>query len=139
MSGCSLKGNASETIFQYKDSYIGDTSAVAGIIKQLRSNEQFEKLSLETKNKPYGMVVDYKESRSMSEKNMEETALYNAAFIFALIKNANWITFDFEIQKYTITKEKLEKWYGKPLGKISGEKELKSIYNQKGVKGFFEN
>lgn len=143
LSGCSLKGNASETIFQYKDSYIGDNSAVVGIIEQLRNNEQFEKLSLETKKKPYGMIIDYKESANMSEKAMEEAALYNATFLFALIKNAEWVIFDFKKQKFTVTKKKFEKWYGTQVENISNEKDLKNfakeqLNNQNRVNEFFK-
>ena len=49
---------------------------------------------------------------SESEQNYKKTAIYNATFLFALVQNVDWITFNFGNQEYKITKENLQNWYG---------------------------
>jgi Domain of unknown function (DUF4825) len=128
LNGCNSKNNVNEDIFQYRNSYIGDNSAVGNIINQLPSNEQFIQLSLQTNEEPYGMVLEYEDTEaSMTEEVIRETVIYNATYLFALVKNAEWITFNFGEQEQSITREELQKWYGKELREISNGEDLKKL------------
>ncbi|MGE7636012.1 DUF4825 domain-containing protein [Bacillus paramycoides] len=48
LSGCSLNADSKTDLFQYKNSYVGDNSAVGNIVKQLAHNKELNQISLET-------------------------------------------------------------------------------------------
>lgn len=138
LSGCSSSNSTNEDIFQYKDSYIGDNSAVGTITRQLRNGEYLEGFELETKEEPYGMVLSYEKI----EGNLKETVIYNATFIFALVKNAEWITFDFGDQVHKVSREELQNWYDTKLSEFTNEADLRKLAeeyleNASKVNGFF--
>lgn len=111
-------------IFQYKNSYVGDNNAVSGILNVLPSKNQLEGFELETKEKPYGIIIHY----SLEiEESYEQTVLYNSTYLFSLIQNAELIKFDFEGMEYEMTKEKLEKWYGRDLNEFTNKEELEDF------------
>ncbi|UOQ49940.1 DUF4825 domain-containing protein [Gracilibacillus caseinilyticus] len=131
-TGCSTNKEvqSQSNIFTYNNSLIGDNSAVISIIKHLQHNKEFKEISLQTKEEPYGMTITYNEIKATEiEKEYKETAIYNATFLFALIENAEWVTFDFggENYQYKITKEELQKWYGKLLSDFTNEEEIKNL------------
>ncbi|APZ48811.1 DUF4825 domain-containing protein [Jeotgalibaca sp. PTS2502] len=135
INGCSSDNNekntTNENIFQYEGTLIGDNSAVINIIGQLQHSEEFNEVSLQTESEPYGMTLTYNEiDATMIEEEYEETVIYNATFLFALIDNAEWITFVFENDEYKITKEELQKWYGKELSEFNNEEELISLVQE---------
>lgn len=135
INGCSSNNNEKNTtnvdIFQYKGTLTGDNSAVTNIIGQLKHSENFNKVSLQTNTEPYGMTLTYNEfDASMIEKEYKETAIYNATFLFALIDNAERITFVFANGEYKITKEELQNWYGKKLSEFTNEVDMKSLIQE---------
>lgn len=136
LSGCNSNSNGvvNEDLFQYKDSYVGDNSAVGNIAKQLPSptGEQISELELKTTEPPYGIVLNYvpAETTDQIAADYKELALYNATFIFALVKNADWVDFKFVEKEYRVTRESLESWYGKDLSEFKSEDEL-SKFTQK--------
>ncbi|MEE6131728.1 DUF4825 domain-containing protein [Bacillus sp. 1780r2a1] len=125
LNGCS-SANTTKNLFEFKDSYIGDNSAVVHIVHQLLHEEEFKKLKLQTKKQPYGIHLTY-EDISGADNEREKVAIYNATFIFALIQNVDWIIFQFDNAEYKLTKEELEGWYGKQLSDFSNEKSLKEL------------
>lgn len=127
LNGCNSR-EVDEDIFQYKDSFVGDNSAVGNIVTLLPNSEYFNGFELKTKEEPYGIILNYKGiGVDEIEKNYKETAIYNATFIFKLVKNAKWITFNFDDQEYTITKQELENWYGKELSEYMSEEDLTKL------------
>lgn len=130
LSGCqSSKPN--EDLFHYKGSYVGDNSAVGNILQQLRSGEEVERFELITKSEPYGVVITYSDYAEMSEKSVKQTVLYNATFLFALIQNVDWITFNFgDDYQYKVEKQAVQKWYGMELGGYTSEDELQELMQQ---------
>lgn len=124
LSGCNAE-HTDKDIFQYKDSYVGDNSAVGNIINKLPGAQEFSGLELKTKEEPYGIIVNY--GWKKSEYQYKELVIYNTTFLFTLVKNVDWITVKSEHYEYTVTKEDLQKWYGKDFSKIATEKELKKL------------
>ncbi len=124
VSGCNTN-NGKEDIFKFKDSFVGDNSAVGNIVSQLQGAENFKEFELKTKEKPYGIILNY--DWSDSEQNYKRTAIYNATFLFALVQNADWITFNFDNREYKITKENLQNWYGENFSELKSEDELKTL------------
>ncbi|MFC3039206.1 DUF4825 domain-containing protein [Virgibacillus xinjiangensis] len=136
LSGCSSSDevHSEEQLFSYKNSPIGDNSAVINIIGQLKHAEEFNEVSLQTKTEPYGMTLTYSALKApVTEKEYEETAIYNATFLFALIDHAEWVTFEFvdmEDRAFNLTKDELEQWYGQDLSEIASEEELEKLVQE---------
>ena len=123
-SGCNTKTSEAD-LFQYKNAYVGDNSAVINIVNHSMQSEKFRGLELKTKKTPYGIILNY--DGSESEKNDKKTVIYNATYLFALIQNAEWITFNFDHQEYKITRKALIEWYGEDFSTLQSEKELKTL------------
>ncbi len=121
VNGCNTN-NGKEDIFKFKDSFVGDNSAVGNIANHLQGAEHLKGFELETKDKPYGIILNY--DWSESEQNYKKTAIFNATFLFALVQNTDWITFNFNNQEYKITKENLQNWYGEDFSEFTNEDEL---------------
>ena len=133
LSACnSATTNSDDGLFQYKESLIGNNSAVINIIGQLWHAEKFEEVALQTKSEPYGMTITYKDlDAAMADKEYKETVVYNASYLFALIDNAEWIVFDFDDRQYEITKSALEDWYNQELSDFTDEEELEALIQEK--------
>ncbi|MDP4105705.1 MAG: hypothetical protein Q8935_12225 [Bacillota bacterium] len=59
--------------------------------------------------------------------DIKEIYINNATYIFALVKNTDWITIDFPNEKDTLTRHQIQQWYGKDISKITTEKDLKKL------------
>ena len=127
-SGCNTK-TSEEDVFQYKNAYVGDNSAVINIVNHSMQSDNFRGLELKTKETPYGIILNY--DGSESEKNDKKTVIYNATYLFALIQNAEWITFNFKHQEYKITKDALIEWYGEDFSTLQSEEELKTLIHKR--------
>ncbi|AVQ98130.1 DUF4825 domain-containing protein [Oceanobacillus iheyensis] len=126
LSGCnSNDANANENIFEFKDSFVGDNSAVGNIANQLPGSEHLNGFELKTNEEPYGIILNYDWIGSKQE--YRETVIYNATFLFTLVQNVEWITFNSVISEYTITKDNLQEWYGKEFSYAQNEDELREI------------
>ena len=95
VSGCNTN-NRKEDIFKFKDSFVGDNSAVGSIVNQLQGAKYLKWFELEIKEKPYGIILNY--DWSESEQNYKKTAVFNATFLFTLVQNAEWVTFNLIIK-----------------------------------------
>lgn len=124
ISGCNTNIEK-EDIFKYKDSYVGDNSAVGNIMNQLQGAEYLKDFKLEIKEQPYGIILNY--DWLDSEQNYKKSAINNATFLFTLVQNADWITFHFDNQKYKITKQNLQNWYREDFNRLQSEDELKKL------------
>lgn len=124
VSGCNTN-NEKEDIFKFKDSFVGDNSAVGNIVNQLQGAEHFLGFELETKEKPYGIILNY--DWSESEQNYKKIAVFNATFLFTLVQNAELLTFNFDNQQYKIAKENLQNWYGEDFSELKNEDDLKAL------------
>lgn len=131
LCGCSQSTDSKTDLFQYKNSYVGDNSAVANIVYQLAHNNEFNQMSLDTEKEPYGITLEYKDINAKNvDKEMKETVISNSTFLFALIKNVDWITFKFPDQEFTVTKEKLQDWYNNKLDGFENEQDLMKLIQE---------
>lgn len=120
LGGCSTK-EVDKGVFEYKDSLIGDNSAVGNIIQGLTEGEHIEGFELKTSENPYGIVVNYD---GMED---EEAAIYYSTYLFALVTNIEWVSIHFNDAEITLTKSDLQDWYGKELSTITSEEELEEL------------
>lgn len=129
LSACnSNENNTSKDLFQYKDSYVGDNSAVGNILYQLPGAEDLNNFELKTSDEPYGIIINY--SGIKSANAYKEMVIHNATFLFTLIQNVDWITFNFDDRNITIEKEQLEGGYSKDLSNIQKEEELIELLDE---------
>lgn len=129
LSGCNSNDrNINNDIFQFKDSFVGDNSAVGNIVNQLPGAEQLNGFELKTNEEPYGIILNY--DWIESEQEYKDTVAYNVTFLFTLVQNVDWITLNSDIDKYTITKENLQEWYGKELSEVQNEDELRELIQE---------
>ncbi|MFD2700836.1 DUF4825 domain-containing protein [Paenibacillus shunpengii] len=133
LSGCNSYSNDNDVdLFQYKGSYVGDNSAVFNSVINIEGAKHLSGLELKTKEKPYGIIVNY--DWSDSELNGKKTAINNASYLFVLLQNVEWINFNFErgdgIEEYKITRDNLQTWYGRNLDMIDKEDQLKVLITE---------
>lgn len=125
ISGCHMNAGEENAIFQYKESYVGDASAVGNVAYQLRAADRLQSFELKTDEQPYGVIFYYDPSNS--EFNDKQTVIYNATFLFSVIHNADWISFHFDSQTYNITRDDLLQWHGEDFSAIQTEDELEKL------------
>jgi predicted P-loop ATPase/GTPase len=93
------------------------------------NGEQLSGLELKTTEEPYGIILNYTnvEKSEYIESDYRELALYNATYILALVKNADWVKFNFIQQEYKVTREELQSLYGKDIRQFNNEEELSNF------------
>lgn len=129
-----------DKLLEYKNSYVGDNSAVGGIIMDLPGNVYFKGMVLQTSEIPYGIEVNYGVNHNLGDKDFEEywtidqtkkLFLNNASTFFILVKNVDEIKFNLVTKKdtqsknvFNITRKELEAFYGKDLKLYAEDKKL---------------
>lgn len=96
--GCRLEQEeAFVELLSYKESYVGDGSRVASIIRQLPGKESFRGIMLKTSEEPYGITLKYDtRTDEWKDENVQNFMMYNSASLFALVHNVNDVTFVLE-------------------------------------------
>ncbi|WP_237252669.1 DUF4825 domain-containing protein [Turicibacter bilis] len=118
-------------LLNYKDSYVGDNSAVGNIIGRLPAHEYLDSFELQTSQEPYEITINYKlfdeatvelEDGSTSKASLNEILQGNSMTILSLVKNAEIINFKVGDQDtVTFDRATLVDNYGKLLESISEE------------------
>lgn len=126
MSGCNSKG-IDQDLFKYKGAYVGDNSAVGNILSRLPVRGYSKDFELATVEEPYGIILNYDGSESLQER--QQTVVYTATYLFTLIRNADWIKYNFGDQQVRVTKAELQHWYGddEDLSRFKSEEELNAF------------
>lgn len=114
-------------LLEYKDSNIGDNTAITSIISNLPANTYNDGIELQTASKPYEVTVNYKGLEGI-DLELSDTMKKNAMIIFSLIKNIDVVKFNIVENGTTITYEKdklvnpYKVEYGENLGNITKDK-----------------
>ena len=91
------------TVLKYKDSYVGDNSAVVNIVNNLPANIYNDGIELQTTSKPYEITIGYKrfedidirfEDDSLLSSSFTNVMKNNALILLSLVKNADIVNFD---------------------------------------------
>lgn len=123
VSGCQ-GAKEEQHLFDYKDAYVGDNSAISHIVSQLYGHEDFQQFELQTTKKPYGITLFYKQ---MERNETEQTLITNAAFLFVLIQNVDVIHFQFGHDSYTVTRVQMQSLFEKELRQYDSEDEVQML------------
>lgn len=127
VSACATNDETPQDIFELRGAKVGDNNAVGTIINSLYLSEYMKEFELKTKEEPYGIVIHYEPIMEEFVIDYQKTTLHNATILFVLVQNAKWITFKYEFNEYTVSKQELEKWYGKKLVEITSEEEFNPL------------
>lgn len=144
-------------LLKYKDSYVGDNSAVGNILAKLEGGQYIRQFSLQTQNQPYGIEVYYGIREAVdskvfdqyfSEDKAKEVFLNTSTTLFALVKNVDDVTIHLETpvkRTFHITREEMETFYGKDMRSLADSEAVwnqeviqKTILSKERVNLFFE-
>ena len=129
--GCGKLTNTSELseLLTYKNSYVGDNSAVSHILWRLPAHEYLDGFELQTSQEPYEITINYKnfdkktvklDDDSTSNASLNEILKSNAMIILSLIKNAEIVNFNVEGHDMIIfDRATLSNSYGNTLDSIT--------------------
>lgn len=112
-------------IFKYKGAYIGDHLSVGKIISYSLEDQKTKGIQLFTSNEPFGV-------RTFMETTMDPSKDYEAIFttasyLFTLIRNIEFVEFEYKDQVYMITKSDVELTFNVNYYSIEDESKLRSI------------
>ena len=126
MSGCNSK-SVEQDLFKYKGTYVGDSSAVGNILNRLPVTGYSKDFELATVEEPYGVILNYDGSESLQER--QQTVVYTATYLFILIRNVDWIRYNFSDQQVEVTKAELQHWYGnhEDLSRFKNEEQINTV------------
>lgn len=116
-------------VINYKNSYVGNNSAVKNILYNLPGGLFVKHISLQTRTTPYGIVVDYglKQGSSLKQEdlnkyfegdNVKRIFLNNATTLFILVKNVDTVTLNLvssNNKSFSISRKDLEAFYKRDL------------------------
>ena len=110
---------------KYEGAYIGDNSAVTGILSELPGSNYRELIQLQTKEQPYGLTVNYGrngENQMAGDyddywSDTKRVFLYNATVLFMVIHNLDTIHFYLETDSsqnthFQFTRQEIEALVG---------------------------
>ncbi len=132
LAGCAPTGDNAEKssiaeLLKYKDSYVGDNSAVGNILHNLDGGQFVTQFALQTGKEPYGIEITYgpkddspknEFNEYWTEETIQKTFFGTATSLFALIKNVDYIDMTIETgekKALTITRADLETYYGEDI------------------------
>jgi hypothetical protein len=115
-------------VFQYHTTVIGNNSDVTAIVNELPLHEFVDTLALQTKNEPYELTINFKnEDIGLTAEERDNQVVANAAYMFSLIENVEYIHFVFEDRTYDITKRGMQNWLGILFPMIKSEEYLLEV------------
>lgn len=105
------KKSGIDNIKKYQNPYIGDNSNVGNLISNLPLAEYGYVFKIDSDG--CGLIIDYHTTDWYSNENLyvEKSLIYNSVSIFTLIENADYITYNFSGNSYTIKRETVETNY----------------------------
>lgn len=106
-----ISNNDLERILKYKNSYVGDNSAVSNIVNILLGSQYINGIELQTSLIPYEIIV------KCNKIENEDILKKNALVIFALISNVDIIKFNLNDNNVVIyDRNELVNIYGNQYG-----------------------
>jgi len=147
-----------DRLIKYKDAYVGDNSAVGGILFELPGNIYVKSFALQTGSLPYIIEVNYGLNgnsnlqeedlkKYWTEENIQNIFLNNATSFFILVKNVDEVRFTLETDQkrsFRISRKEMEEFYGNDLKGYAQDKEMwlkeviqNTINNRERIKEFY--
>ena len=102
----------------FQNSFVGDNSAVSGILSNMPLAENVEEISLQTDHEPYEIKVKYSGTWSGDQGVLDKDLEYVATTLFAFVQNVDKVTFEVDLgeaQMVSYDRDTVEMAYEKPL------------------------
>lgn len=123
LAGCRAEGDAADELFQrYKGTYVGDASAVSHIAYAITGGDRIKGFALHTGEPPYGISLYL--NGPLSEQEYQQIAVHQAAYLFALVRNVDWVRIELDDRYSTVTREQFADLVGKDVSDFNNEAEL---------------
>lgn len=118
-----------DNIIKYRNKYIGNNSNDGNLLNSLPLSEYGFVFEIDSEN--CGLIINYHTTDWYDNENLyiQKSLLYNSVAIFALIDNAEYITYQFSGNSYTITREAVQEKYP-DYDKIGCEKISAKAFNR---------
>ena len=127
-----------DVLMDYKDTAVGDATAVSHTSYILPAGEHVKQIALQTKETPYEITIDYgvKEDSDTTvedfenewdENNTKRALLNNAIAFFILVNNVDVVHFNVETEtpvSFSITREDIDTFVGKDVREYSNDAKL---------------
>lgn len=106
-----------ESILEFKNPYIGDSSNVINLFYNLPLADRGVKF--EIKSKDYALIVNYLDTVwNIGREKVDKALIYNSVAAFALIGNLELIAYNFSGDAYYVTRIDIELIFGKDLASL---------------------
>lgn len=117
-------------IIRYQRNYIGDNSNTGNLLHALPLSEHGYVFEIDWEN--CGVTVDYHMTDWYGNEDlqMQKGLIYNSVSAFALIRNLEYIRYNFSGRSYVITREKVEQNYPEYRQVVAGQEIDKEAFDQ---------
>lgn len=102
-----------EKVTQYESPYMGDASNVINLLNELPLNQYKGKIELDPDT--LSLLVNYDIHSTEIEHQAKQGVIYNSTAMFALIENIQQINMKFKDKTYSVSRDRVEKWFGTTL------------------------
>jgi len=132
--GCGNQTSSDNDFFDnYKNTLIGDNSSVGAIIDSLHWESELTSFSLETNAQPYGLNLYF------NGVEQPQTMIENAAYLFTLIGNLDYVVYDTSDALLQIFRQDLETQLNTSFEPITQRSVLEDILNQHDLVDIYNN
>ena len=117
-------------IVRYQSNYIGDNSNTGNLFNALPLSEYGYVFEIDSEN--CGVTIDYHTTDWYGNEDLytEKGLIYNSVSAFALIRNLEYIRYNFSGSSYMITREKVEQNYPEYWQVVTGQEIDKEAFDQ---------
>ena len=107
-------------VLKFEHSYMGSAGNTTNLTYNLPMND-IPRMYQQDPEK-FSFTINYEEAvQKIGEARVEKAILYNATAIFVLIKNMEIIEFNFPDQTYTVTRQRVNDWFGEDISTFNKE------------------
>jgi len=110
-----------EKVLQFENLYMGNAGNNMNLVNHLPLCDVPRMFEQEPDE--FIFTVNYEMSvKEIGRKRVEKAVLYNATAIFALIENMDIVEFAFVDQTFTVTRGRVNNWFGEDVASFKNEK-----------------
>lgn len=118
-----------ENVTKYRSLYMGDASNLSHLMAELPLNEHVALIELDPDD--LAVIVDYDVNSMEIEEKAKQTVIYNTTAAFALIENLEQVNMQFKDEMYTVSRDRVERWFGTTLVDFKDPKVFEEKVQQK--------
>lgn len=102
-----------ESVINYSSPYLGDASNTGNLVNHLPFSEHQE--SIEIDSEGFSLQINYDVRMREVKEKAQQAIIYNSTALLALIDNLEQVELKFHDRFYSVTRDRVEKWFGTTL------------------------